>query len=274
LRLVAILAVDARTDYNFVPQALITILPELVPAVFDEASSFHSENAQDLQELETMIEQCQAVIAEENHTQDSDNESENSEEDSCVSGSVGLGEDLNSRVQMLLDLVPTLEATLAHLERPQTQIAHTKHESFHASGPAETYITLLRDKFPEADRRLVERLGEANWQRHINIRKRLEQIDGSAESSSTAVPTDFTAGSIFQPQTLFHDSGIGTSVPPQSCPAPSEASHASFISSLGNTEEGAATVPLTPPGVGLGEIFRCYLCGQMQLKIRDRVGWK
>lgn len=249
-----------------------------MPAVIDKASDFHTQNAPDLQELETMIEQCQAATAEENLTEGSDSEFEDSEEDSCISGSIGLGEDLNSRVQMLLDLIPTLEATLAHVERAQAQIARTglptANEAFHASGPAQIYISLLRDKFPEADKRLVERLGEANWQRHINIRKRIEQIDGSAESGSTAVPTDFTAGSTFQPQTLFHDSGIGTSVPAQSCPAQSEASHTSFISSLADKEKGAARVPPTPAEVGLGELFGCYLCGQMQLNIKNRVGWK
>ncbi len=245
-----------------------------MPAIVDKASSFHTGNARDLQELETMIEQCQAATAEDNLTKSSDSEFEDSEEDSCTSESIGLGEDLNSRVQMLLDLIPTLEATVAHVERPQAEIARTANESFHASGPAQIYISLLRDKFPAADTRLVERLGEANWQRHINIRKRIEQIDGSAESGPTAVPTGLTAGSMFQPQTLFHDSGIGTSVPAQSCLAPSEASHMSFISSLADKEKGAARVPPTPVEVGLGEIFRCYLCGQMQLKIKNRVGWK
>jgi len=132
----------------------------------------------------------------------------------------------------------------------------------------------LRDKFPEADKRLVERLGEANWQRHINIRKRIEQIDGSVESGSVAITTAFIAGSIFQPPTLFHDSGIGTSVPAQSCLAPSEVSNTSFISSLADKEGGAARVPPTPAEVDLGEIFRCYLCGQMQLNIKNRMGWK
>ncbi len=224
--------------------------------------------------METMIEQCQAATAEENLIEDSDGEFEDSEEDSCTSGSLGLGEDLNSRVQMLLDLIPTLEATLAHVERPQAKMVCTKKELFRASGPAQIYISLLRDKFPEADKRLVERLGEANWQRHINIRKRIEQIDGSAESGSVAITTAFIAGSIFQPPTLFHDSGIGTSVPAQSCPAPSEVSNTSFISSLADKEGGAARVPPTPAEVDLGEIFRCYLCGQMQLNIKNRMGWK
>lgn len=246
-----------------------------MPAINDKASNLHTGHARHLQELETMIEQCQAATAEEDLTEGSDSEFDDSEDDSGIYGSFDPGEDLHSRVQMLLDLIPTLEATVAHVERPQAQIARTEvNESFRASGPAQIYIDLLRDKFPEADKRLVERLGEANWERHRNIRRRIEQIDESAESGSTAVPTDFTATSIFQPQTLFHDFGIGTSVPAQPCSALSEASHTSFISSLADKEKGAARVPPTPAEVGLGEIFRCYLCGQMQLNIKNRVGWK
>lgn len=221
-----------------------------------------------------MIEECQAATAEEDLTDSSDCEFEDSEDNSSTSGSLDLGEDLNSRVQMLLDFIPSLEATLAHVMRPQDRFTRTVNESFHASGPAQIYINLVRDRFPGADKKLVERLGEANWQRHINIRKRIEQIDGSVGSGSTPIPTKTTAGSIFQPQTLFHDSGIGTSMPAQSCLAPSEASHASFISSVADKEQGAAKVPPTPAEVGLGEIFRCYLCGQMQLNIKNRVAWK
>jgi len=102
--------------------------------------------------------------------------------------------------------------------------------------------SLLRDKFPGADKRLV---AEANWQRHITFRKCIEQIDVSAESGSIAVTTNFIANSIFQPQTLFHDSGIGPSNLAQSCPAPPEASHTSFISTLADKETGAARIPPT-----------------------------
>lgn len=96
-----------------------------MPAVVDKASDFHTQYALNLQELETIIEQCQAVTAE---TEDSDGELVDNEEASCISGSLDLGEDLNSRVQMLLDLIPTLESTLVHVERPQEQIAHTANE--------------------------------------------------------------------------------------------------------------------------------------------------
>ena len=174
---------------------------------------------------------------------------------------------------MTLDLVPTLELTLEHVERRQRQPGLTTEPSY-ASNPANIYISLVRDKFPEANDRLVERLGEANWQRHLNIRKRMEQSaglyrqDGSGEAGGTI------AGSILQPPTLFHDSGIGTTLAAKSRYAQSEASHTSFISSPSDTERGVARVPPTPTEVGLGKPFRCYLCGQIQFRIKHRVDWK
>ena len=82
------------------------------------------------------------------------------------------------------------------------------------------------------------------------------------------------AGSVFQPQTLFHDSGIGTTVASQSQYAQTEASHTSFVSSLAEQEKGKLRVPPTPLEVGTGEPFRCHLCGFVQIKIKNRIDWK
>ena len=211
------------------------------------------------------------IISDGISTQGSDSEEDSEEgQDSCTSGRIALEEDLRSRVQMTLDLVPTLESTLDHVARLQKQSAHTTTELFHASNPAQSYISIVRDKFPQADNRLIERLGEANWERHVNIRKRMDELVGRVER----VPTAGTNGSKFQPQTLFHDSGIGTTVPAQSRSAQSEASHTSFVSSLADRQKGVARVPPTPAEIGLGEPFRCYICGQMQFRIQNRVDWK
>lgn len=81
------------------------------------------------------------------------------------------------------------------------------------------------------------------------------------------------AGSIFQP-TLFHDSGLGTTIASQSQYAQTEASHTSFVSSLAEQEKGRLRVPPTPLEVGTGEPFQCHLCGMLQTKIKNRIHWK
>lgn len=272
----------------------------------------HNKHSQELQELGSLIEKSETIFSDDISTNESvGNEEDDNISDSCKS-TADIDEALKSRVQLAMDLVPSLESTLSQIERLAGQSAYTTNEPFHASKPAQVYISLVRDKFPEADKELIERLGEANWQRHINIRRRLERIDdkeliervGEAnwerhvnirrrlervETSEGPAPlssieAETIIGSKFQPQTLFHDSGIGTSdsagsyaTPPdaaQALAAPSEASHTSFISSFTETEKEATRVPPTPAEVSLGKPFRCFLCGHLQFKIKDRVGWK
>lgn len=164
--------------------------------------------------------------------------------------------------------------TVCHLQIWRIPYSTYRKRIIPCPGSSQIYISLLRDKFAEANKRLVERLGEANWQRNLNIWNHLEQIDGSAGSGSIAVPTDLTAGSILQPQAMIHDSRIGTSVPAQSCSVSSESSPTPFISGLADKEDGAAKVPQTPTEVGFSTPLRCYPCGQMQLEIKSRVDWK
>ena len=199
---------------------------------------------------------------------------EDESETSSVSESIDLGEDLRSRVQMTLDLVPTLELTLEHVEGFQKRTRPIRTEPFSASNPAGIYISLVRDRFPEADDRLIERLGEANWQRHLNIRKRIDQSAGVCQQDGSGELEGTIAGSTFQPPTLFHDSGIGTTLAAKSQYAQSEASHASLNSSPADSERGVVRVPPTPAEVGLGEPFRCNICGQIQSRIKHRVDWK
>ena len=222
-----------------------------------------------MQELENLIKRSEAAIIIESATSSSASEAGDQEdEDSCSNGSIDTQDDLVSRVQMIQDLVPTLEYSLKHVQRCKRSSARKTTESFYSSSPAHFYISLVRDKFPLADDRLTMRCGEANWQRHINVRRRM---DGLIESNPLE---DSLVGSRFQPPTLFHDSGIGTTIAAQTSSPQSEASHRSFISSVADTAKGTARVPSTPPEVSLGKPFRCFICGQLQFRIKNRVAWK
>ena len=180
--------------------------------------------------------------------------------------------DLSSHVQMIMDLIPAIESTIEHQRTIGVRPLRANACKFRASGPAQIYITLVQDKFPKASEKLQERLGEANWQRHINIRRRMEQAEGRQRDKAEGKANEM--GSIFQPPTLFHDSGIGTTVGSKSQYAQTEASHTSFMSSIAETEKGHLRVPPTPIQVGAGEPFHCQLCGILQTKIKNRIDWK
>lgn len=175
-----------------------------------------------------------------------------------------LCEDISFSIACLVELRTSLEQNLVRAEKNRTQAARPSPVSFCLSDPAKIYVSLVREKFKQAPDQLVERLGEANWQRHVGVRKRMENNNDSEEGLESAY-------SVFRPYSVFHDSGIGTSVPAQTSYAPS---HTSFLSS--NTEEGqnSLRVPPTPKEVGTGKPFKCDFCGKSLASIKNRVEWK
>lgn len=221
----------------------------------------------DLENLAYYIDKSKAEVS-----NDSDDEKYGSDIDDdsvlSLSGDYNLGDDLRSRVQLILDLTPTLESTIEHQKRMLHNQLYIEQSSFAASGPARNYISLVHDKFPKASQKLKERLGEANWQRHLNVRRRMNQAAGDGNGDA------ITTGSVFQPKTLFHDSGIGTTIAAKSQYAQTEASHTSFMSSIAQHEKGSLRVPPTPKEVGSGEQFKCYICGVLQTRIKNRISWK
>ena len=128
-------------------------------------------------------------------------------------------EQLSFNIKCLGDLSLTLEQNIASAQRALKTYASVP-ERFHLSDPAITYAVLIGDKFKRAQDQLVERLAEANWQRHTNVRKQM-----TALAHSTSVTEPDIGCSTFRPYSMFHDSGIGTSVHAHTLYAPS---HTSF----------------------------------------------
>lgn len=196
---------------------------------------------------------------------DSDSETENEEDDNpeymqpsqIVSA-------LDTYTTCLMDLLPSMEDTLA-CSQDVNEDHNEAPAEFQVSGPARTYIINISHQFEKADIRLVERLGEANWQRHTAIRNGLEaQVE-----EEEMIPK-----SIFRPVSLFRDSALGSSMPAQSSYAATMASHSSFVSSLADAENGLLRVPKTPKEVSQGVPFDCEICGHKLNKIKNRVDWK
>jgi hypothetical protein len=171
--------------------------------------------------------------------------------------------------RLLMDLLPTID----HLYRTTRSLTATaampRQMTFHVSEAAKHYVLQIVDKYRDANLTLVERLGEANWQRHNFLRmekQRLTKID-FPEIASHEPPK-----SISQPFSVFHDSGLGTPLPVQSQVAISVASHTSFLSEEGDLHR--RRVPKMPDEVGLGKPFKCNLCGQTLSFIKNRISWK
>lgn len=168
-------------------------------------------------------------------------------------------EELGLYTGWLKQLGPTLEQNLIHAENARLQVLCPPDVPFFASGPAAMYISLVREKYRRAQNQLVERLGEANWQRHVGVRKMEASVDDHDEMA--------VAKSVFRPYSAFHDSGIGTSV--QYAP-----SHTSFLSSNAEEERNSFRVPATPAEVHENKPFQCFLCKSMLSTIKNRIDWK
>ena len=192
---------------------------------------------------------------------------------------------LQCDVDCLMDLVPAMEQTLSHLDAA-AQRNHSSHGVvFAVSEAARPWVSNVSDKFDKADTKLVERLGESNWQRYLTVRARMNQIASAPKDilaphfEKIPVQAVFKESpqSMFRPLSMFHDSGLGSSIP--SAPAPSHyaqsvASHTSFITSLVEAEDSSRRVPPTPAEVGSGKPFQCEICGHQLFNIKNRIDWK
>ena len=185
------------------------------------------------------------------------------------------GPRINNLVQNLMDLGPSIENNLISISRKVEDPSQVP-ERFNVSTPARPYVSLIKDKFPQAALRLIERLGEANWQRHVIVRDRAER--GADDIQINENKPQAAVFSQYGKVSLFQDSGIGTSVSAGSKHAPSTASHNSFASSVVDGEHRWARVPPTPNEVSQGKPFLCSICLVKQNKLRkniqNRVDWK
>lgn len=183
---------------------------------------------------------------------------------------------LAAAIDCLMDIIPTMEDTLSYTNALQCRQKASAYVEFQISGPGKIYASKVYDQYSKADTRLVERLGEANWQRHTLIRIEQSSVPDNLDNSISETGFGVTAPpkSLFIPASMFQDSGLGTSVPAQSNYAVTVASHSSFVSSLGDKEKGRLQVPATPKEVFDGIPFTCEICGHILHQIKNRIDWK
>lgn len=220
--------------------------------------------------LESIIKQTKLIVSQDQgdipqNDYEKGEEYDSGSEDLSDSASYDTIEDIGFASTCLVELGPSLKQNLEHARIVRNQHTHLTGAAFSVSGPAMIYVSLVREKFKQAHYKLIERLGEANWQRHKSIREKMDNTELFPEERAKP------AGSLFHPYSDFHDSGIGTSVPPQSEYAPS---HTSFQSSNIEGEHVSLRVPREPSEVGAGKPFQCFLCTCVISNVRNRVDWK
>ncbi|KAJ5621361.1 hypothetical protein N7528_006144 [Penicillium herquei] len=165
---------------------------------------------------------------------------------------------LHSYINCLIGLTPVVERYICSLESKAEAQNAPIGTTFHLSHRAQPYAMRIRDRFENAPASLVERLAQANLERLIRLR--IQEDNAEERDYQDAV-------TLFKPFSLFHDSGLGTSV----SPAASLASHTSFLSVAGEEALGRPRVPpLRQEG---GRPFKCNYCHKI-ISIRSRIEWK
>lgn len=177
---------------------------------------------------------------------------------------------ISNQTKLLMEICPSLEQAYSHFNKPKMAL-QSAAPMFHVSEAAHHYVRKVYDRFPAGDIRLIERLGEANWQRHQNLRIENEDVTLRQDVGphSQSIPK-----SLFRPASTFRDSALGASLPATSSFAPSVASHTSFASSTTASSQGRPRVPKTPRAVANGESFECQVCHSTLSNIRTRIDWK
>lgn len=172
-----------------------------------------------------------------------------------------------------MELVPSMERTLTLSDERQTEQLLRK-VSFRVSEPAGPYMQNILDKFPRAEITLVERLGRANWQRHMSVRRRMEDISRLAQAIQHYDPVNPEAGdSILRRHPELHDSGLGTTALPQSTDAASATSNTSIGSSSAD-RRGESRINVSIPYEGAArKPFQCKICGKMLEKVTRSKAW-
>ena len=224
-----------------------------------------------LTDLAMLLEKVKSILGVEDDDSFSSDTEASETEKSLVDPSVTFDKDMHLHITCLEDLNSTLERMVKDTNLAgEDPIVGPHGITFHVTESAKQYVLQVHDKFRNAPKALVERLGEANWQRFIRIRSSMQQEQEASENKTEPA----TAKSTFAPVSKFHDSGLGSSVPSRSRIAASVASHSSFVSSRADSGVGKLRVPPTPENVGLGLPFECFICGLRQSKIKNRVDWK
>ena len=230
-----------------------------------------------IHELEILVERTKDITSTRDHTatlndsdwgDEYDTDEESSSDDDDTSNIV---DELRLQTQWLTQLSPILEQNLVSAQKPRIQASFPAPVPFFVSGPAKVYVSLVREKYKLAQDQLVERLGEANWQRHISVRMSMEASANVVEETTAPVENSAVVRSMFRPYSTFHDSALGPSIPGQTEYAPS---HTSFQSSNTEGERESSRVPATPVEVTDGKPFQCFLCKRILSNIKNRVDWK
>jgi hypothetical protein len=143
---------------------------ELAPKCLDNSPE-RQRIQHEIRDLEILVEKARTFADNEYESDGSSIQTNSDSSEAAESSPLGISKALKVYVDCLMELLPSMEETLSELEYDEFEEQPKQPIDFQVSGPAQPYVLKIYDRFPKADLRLMHRLGEANWQRHMSLRK-------------------------------------------------------------------------------------------------------
>ncbi|KAF7533777.1 hypothetical protein G7054_g6784 [Neopestalotiopsis clavispora] len=137
-----------------------------------------------------------------------------------------------------------------------------QHEAFFTWEPHQAFCDKVETRFPGVEEPLVLRLGKANYERYIRCQKERE----TQEQTVSIEGPDNPALQVVLDGSMFHDSGLGSSMP-------STAPYAETLMSYGSAHGISVQVPALPAEGKAGKPFACFVCGKT-VNITNNSAWK
>ncbi|KAK7909078.1 hypothetical protein PG985_014956 [Apiospora marii] len=225
-----------------------TLIARLIPELTGKTIEYCDQAIYNLAlEVQHIVSNAEIEDVESINTSDSSRFSED--------GLYEITEDLHTDTMYLVDLDPLLaDPVLDSI----TELA-APHDVSTEWSPFQQFCDMVRTRYPEADKALVSKLGMINYERYIRCQQEREsrELCTSSDGDEVTLPPEGSK---------FHDSGIGSSLPPAS-------SYAQTVMSYGGGSGGSVRVPPLSAEAKSGQPFQCLACGQT-IKARQNSEWK
>ncbi|KAF5622601.1 ankyrin repeat [Fusarium sp. NRRL 25303] len=216
-------------------------------------------------DMDILLDAARATVESEDYIQQVASESEDSTDEATGCDKIESHvRDLQIFMRCLVDLTETLASAV-----PDPHYDNPKPVQVESLEPHHLYAGLIREKFPFGDAKIVDHLGKSNLRRYQEIIARKEAMvanEAKPQTQGEAQPYEATniAG-----ETVWKDSGLGTSVPTFSKPPSSYMPSRRSSNALKNPD----WIPKLTAEAVAGHAFECFGCGQMVV-IKKDVDWK
>ncbi|KAI9695502.1 MAG: hypothetical protein M1820_008604 [Bogoriella megaspora] len=169
-------------------------------------------------------------------------------------------EGLSTDVECLVDLTPALDSPAENYTYGEERAIVALNTYLEAHHP---FVEQVRNKFPNADIKLTDRLAKRIRDRHLHLLKERGTNETQDEQAVCQLDTRITVSG-----SNFRDSAIGPSLPATTTYVPTTAP--SIISRTPSSHE--ARFPALTHAAMKGEPFDCVACGK-RLRVTSRQRW-